>query len=826
MDTKKELYASVILPLPLHDQFTYRVPEDLAGKVKPGVRVIVQFGAKKSYSALVAEFPAITPEGITCKDITAVLDETEIIHPVNLRLWHWISDYYMSPFGEVMNAALPSALKLESSAVVSFQTLEEGAGQTAAESAILEQVSKKDLTISDLSRILGSNFSLTALRKLISENRVQITETIEEKYRPKTSIWLSLNPDYLTDEAWNIMIQKLSRAPKQKEIMIQFAHHPGARDKDHPASVPREKLLEENRQAGDAIRQLVDKGILMIRRETVSRIDREPAGQTGMNLLNPDQQEALENIRAHFRSKQAVLLHGVTASGKTEIYIQMAGEVCRQGRQVLYLIPEIALTPQIENRLTNVFGRRIGVYHSRMSDAERAEVWNSVLAFDPSANDSIQVILGARSAIFLPFSNLGLIIVDEEHENTYKQSDPGPRYHARDMAIVLGQQHQAPVLLGSATPSFESYFNALTGKYGLTKLMKRHASAKMPVIETSDLQEAYKRRQMKSILTSDLHGKIEKALSAHEQVVLFQNRRGYSPYMECTGCGWIPRCVNCDVSLTYHRKQNRLACHYCGHHTRVPLQCPKCNSDQIRTRGLGTEKIEEEITGLFPAAKTARMDLDTTRAKHAFRQLIQKLENRKVDILVGTQMVTKGLDVEHISLVGILNADNLLNFPDFRAHERAFQLMHQVSGRSGRKNKEGQVIIQTSQPQHPVIRFLMNNDYEGFFHENMAERKVFRYPPWVRMIKIQLKHKNRDLIDDAASALAERLRKCGHFMVLGPEYPLISRVQQLFAKQIWLKMARDRNTREAKTAISQSIEEIKQNPLYRSVQFQLDVDPA
>lgn len=826
MDPINELYASVILPLPLHEQFTYRVPENLAGKVKPGVRVIVQFGAKKSYSALVAEFPAAAPEGITCKDIQAVLDEKEIIHPVNLRLWHWISDYYMSSPGEVMNAALPSALKLESSAVVTILPSDEETEWPPAESAILELVRKKDLTISDLSRILGNDFSLPALKKLISANRVQVTETIEDKFRPKTSMWVSLNPDYLPEEAWNTLLEKLSRASKQKELMLHFAQLSGIMDNRHSAPVLREKLLEANRQAGNAFRQLVDKGILIIRQETISRLVREPARQTGMNLLNPDQQEALENIRAQFGSRQVVLLHGVTASGKTEIYIRLAEEVCRQGKQVLYLIPEIALTPQIENRLRNVFGGRIGVYHSRMSDAERAEVWNSVLNFEPSANDSIQIILGARSSIFLPYSNLGLIIVDEEHENTYKQVDPAPRYHARDMAVVLGQQHKAPVLLGSATPSFESYFNAMTGKYGLTKLMKRHASARMPVVETSDLQEAYKRRQMKSILTSELYGKIDKALAAHEQVVLFQNRRGYSPYIECTGCGWIPRCVNCDVSLTYHRKQGRLACHYCGHYTGLPGRCPKCNTAEIRTRGLGTEKIEEEIGSLFPAAKTARMDLDTTRAKHAFRRIIQNLEHRKVDILVGTQMVTKGLDVEHISLVGILNADNLLNYPDFRAHERAFQLMHQVSGRSGRKNKEGQVIIQTSQPLHPVIHFLINNDYEGFFHENMAERKIFHYPPWVRMIKIQMKHKNRDLIDDTATALADRLRKSGHFMVLGPEYPLVSRIQQLFTKQIWLKMARDRNTAEAKVSIRQSIEELKHIPLYRPVQFHLDVDPA
>lgn len=826
MDPMNELYASVILPLPVHDQFTYRVPENLAGKVKPGVRVIVQFGAKKSYSALVAAYPAVAPEGITIKDILAVLDDTEIINPVNLKLWHWISNYYMSPLGEVMNAALPSALKLESSAVVAMLPFEVEDEWSPGETAILEQVRKKELTISDLSRNLGTDFSLPALRKLVADKRIQVTENIEEKFKPKISIWVSLNPEYLPDENWNTLMEKLSRAPKQKEILLHLAQHPGARDKDHPAPVPREKLLEENRQGGNALRQLVEKGILVIRQETVSRLEREPTIQTGMNLLNPDQQEALESIRSQFKTRQAVLLHGVTASGKTEIYIQLADEVCRQGKQVLYLIPEIALTPQIETRLSNVFGRKIGVYHSRMSDAERAEVWNGVLSFDPSANDSLQVILGARSAIFLPFRNLGLIIVDEEHENTYKQFDPGPRYHARDMAIVLGQQHNAPVLLGSATPSFESYFNARTGKYGLTKLLKRHASAKMPVIETSDLQAAYKRRQMKSILTVDLYGKIEKALAAHEQVVLFQNRRGYSPYIECTGCGWIPRCVNCDVSLTYHRKQNRLACHYCGYHTWMPARCPKCNSEQIRTRGLGTEKIEEEITSLFPAAKTARMDMDTTRSKHAFRRIIQKLEKQKVDILVGTQMVTKGLDVEHISLVGILNADNLLNFPDFRAHERAFQLMHQVSGRSGRKNKEGQVIIQTSQPLHPVIRFLMNNDYEGFFHENMAERKIFHYPPWVRMIKILLKHKNRDLIDDAALTLADSLRKSGHFLVLGPEYPLISRVQQLFTKQIWLKMARDKNTPEARAAIRQSLEDIRQIPLYRSVLFQLDVDPA
>lgn len=762
----KEKFAEIILPLPLYDRFTYRIPDDLIGKVKPGVRVLVQFGKRKNYSALVLALTHTAPEGFEIKPIISVLDDNAVIHPVNLELWNWMSDYYMSPFGEVMNAAMPSALKLQGS----------------------------------------DGF-------------------VEEKYKEKTKTTIGIHPDLSVSEKWEITIKSLAKAPKQKVLLQHFANMSGLFDGKKITTIDKKKLLEGSGISEGVLNQLVGKGFLTIHKEAVSRVDSPQAEQADMNLLNAWQQEAIEQIREQFLQKQVVLIHGVTASGKTEIYIHLIEEACRQGKQVLYLVPEIALTPQIVFRLKKVFGGKVGVYHSKMSDAERVEIWNKVLQSSQVSSEGYQIVLGARSAVFLPFAQLGLIIVDEEHENSYKQYDPAPRYNARDMAVVLGQQHKAPVLLGSATPSFESYLNARNGKYGLVKLTQRYGIAEMPQVIIADLQRAFKRRQMVSMLSPELYENMQNSLEAGGQVILFQNRRGYSPFVECMECGWIPRCVNCDVSLTYHKKHERLTCHYCGHHIKLPPKCLKCQSVQLKTRGLGTEKIEDEIAKLFPQARVARMDLDTTHSKTAFEKIIHQLENQKIDILVGTQMVTKGLDIEHVSLVGVLNADNLLNFPDFRSHERAFQLLVQVSGRSGRREKEGRVVIQTSQPTHPVIEFLKNGDYEGFFRKHIAERKAFLYPPWFRMIKIIAKHKNPAVLDAAALFLAMSLRNMQKFIVLGPEYPSIGRVQQLYTKEIWLKIARNNKPADIKKAIQELVEATKRQPGNSSLILNTDVDP-
>lgn len=761
------MFAEVILPLPLHDRYTYLIPDHLADRVKPGVRVLVPFGRRKIYSALVTAITPQSPGDFEIRQIETVLDEEPVIHPVNIELWKWMADYYMSAQGEVMNTALPAALKPE--------------GRDGQ---------------------------------------------VEERFRDKTRTIIYLHPELNSPEKIAETLASLKRAPGQQSLFSHFLTLTGGNDSMHREFIDRKSLIQEAKNGANALNELIKKRILSSRQETISRLYSESAQQGDLNLLNRWQQEAIEEIRLKFREKQNILIHGVTASGKTEIYIHLMDETCRGGKQVLYLVPEISLTPQIINRLRKAFGNKVGVYHSKMSDPERVEVWNKVLKFARGEEDGYQIILGARSSIFLPFAELGLIVVDEEHENSYKQHDPTPRYHARDMAVVMGQQHNARVLLGSATPSFESYLNAMTGKYGLVKLMHRHGSAQPPEIIIADLQQAFKRRKMISILTPELHSEIGRTLENGQQVILFQNRRGYSPFLECMNCGWIPACVNCDVSLTYHKKASRLSCHYCGHQINLPRNCPRCNSETIKMRGTGTEKIEDEISQLFPEAKVARMDLDSTRSKTAFEKIIHQLETKKTDILAGTQMVTKGLDIEHVGLAGVINADNLLNYPDFRAHERAFQLMMQVSGRSGRKENQGKVVIQTSQPDHPVIRYLVKNDYEGFFNEHVAERKAFFYPPWFKMIRIALKHKQQTTVDSAADFMARMLREFRQAKILGPEYPLIGRIQQLYTKEIWIKFSRQAASAEIRQAIARAVKETKELPGNSGVIIQIDADPV
>ncbi len=817
-----DLFAEIILPLPLHDTFTYRVPEQLRLQATPGKRAIVQFGRKKFYSGLIFSVHDAAPQGFEIKDIQSVLDDEPVIHPVNIRLWQWMAEYYLCPLGDVMKAALPSALKLESSSMVAALP---GSGNTPSETELVKLITAKSLSLAEIQKKMGSRFSFRELQQLINQKIICLEETVFEKYKPKTRPLLQLHPSMDSPEKWQQTLDSLTRAPKQQELMRHIAEKTALFSARKNFELPKKELLAGTTFSEAILNQLIAKEILTVRQETVSRLDESLPLQTDLNLLNNDQQQALEKIGELFKQKQVVLMHGVTASGKTEIYIHLIDQVCRQGKQALYLVPEISLTPQIVNRLKKVFGNKVGVYHSRMNDAERAEVWNHVLSFGKSDDPACQIILGARSSVFLPFANLGLIIADEEHENSYKQFDPAPRYNARDMAVMLGYQHHAAVLLGSATPSFESYMNAKTGKYGLVELLKRYSQVALPNIRVADLQRAYKRKEMRSVLTPELFEEIEKALQNQEQVILFQNRRGYSPFVECMNCGWIPRCVNCDVSLTYHKQQRRLNCHYCGFSFRMPETCGQCGSPDIKTRGFGTEKIEDEIAPLFPEARIARMDLDSTRSRNAFDKIIHQLEARKIDILVGTQMVTKGLDFEHVSVVGILNADNLLNFPDFRAHERAFQLMLQVSGRAGRLNKQGTVVIQTSQPEHPVLRQVINHDYESLFRQLMEERKTFHYPPWYRLIKIAVKHRNPSQLEIAATELGNALKKTGLFLVLGPEYPLVARIQLWHIKEIWLKTSRDKNLAQVRQEIETAVKNTRQLPYLSGAVFNIDVDP-
>lgn len=750
-----ELFADVILPLPLHDTYTYRIPAEWEGSVLPGKRVLVSFGRTKIYSALVIAVHSVAPKGMEIKEIVRLLDEEPLLSPANLELWRWISRYYLSPMGDVMRSALPSGL---------------------------------------------------------------------ERYKPRMIPVITLHPELSSAEQWEGVLTGLTNAGKQKALLVHIGKLMSVFTSGQKSEIPKKTVAQSEHFSEAALKQLVQKNIIRIQSRQVSRLDSIPPERVPLSLLSDSQQEAFLEIRNQFRKKQTVLLYGVTASGKTEVYIRLIEETLQKQKQVLYLVPEISLTPQIVIRLQQAFGNRVGVYHSKMDDAQRVEVWNKVLSFSSNPDDSYQIILGARSSLFLPFVRPGLIIVDEEHENSYKQSDSSPRYHARDMAVVAGMIYNVPVLLGSATPSFESWHNAKTGKYGLVTLSSRYGAATMPEIVIADTARAWKRREMHAMLTPELYGKIGEALEKREQVILFQNRRGYSPFIECMNCGWVPKCVNCDVSLTLHRKSDRMNCHYCGYGIPIPRTCDKCGAPDIKGRGFGTEKVEEELSLLFPGARIARMDLDSTRSRTAFDKIISQLEHHKIDILAGTQMVTKGLDFGNVSVVGILNADHLINYPDFRAYERAFQLMTQVSGRSGRKEKKGCVVIQTSHPEHPVIQYVKGNDFEAVFNALMPERKLFQYPPWFRLVKIAVRHRDQARAAEASGWLADHLRSKATYAVLGPESPLVSRVQQWYIREVWLKIARDGNAGDMQRLVTEAVEMTKKRAGNSGIVIQIDVD--
>ncbi len=818
------LFADILLPLPLRETFTYRVPPEFHALLRPGMRVIVPFGRRKSYAGIVAAFHHQPPEEGEIKEITALLDDSPIVHEKNLELWTWMAGYYICSPGDVMKAALPAGLRLESETIVTLAPDCDPGSLPEPEAALARLAAHKKIRVGDMETLLPELFSFGTVKKMIEKQILIPEEEIREKYKPRMETVVLAHPSLTEPALWEDAMQQLGKASRQKALMAHFARMTALFSPGSLKEIPKKQLLDASGFSDTLLQQLVRRDILTFRQREISRLMPDTGEQKVMNPLNPSQQKALDEIKTHFLRKQVVLLHGITASGKTEIYIHLIREAVTAGKQVLYLVPEISLTPQIVNRLMRVFGGKTALYHSRMSGAERVEVWKRVLAFSSSGDLTCQIVLGARSALLLPFSRLGLVIVDEEHEHSFKQSDPAPRYHARDMAVVAGIQHQAPVLLGSATPSFESYRNALTGKYGLVTLRERHGDAGLPEIIVADLLRARKRKEMKSLLTPELYHLVASALNKGEQVILFQNRRGYSPWVECHDCGWIPRCQHCDVSLTYHRKAGTLICHYCGYQEPMPPKCSHCASTDIRSRGFGTEKVEEEIALLFPGAQISRMDQDTTRSKNAFDTIISQMENGKTDILIGTQMVTKGLDLANVSVVGILNADTLLSYPDFRAHERAFQLLVQVSGRPGRSSRPGTVVLQTTQPHHPVIEFARHLDYNGLFNTLMAERKLFRYPPWFRLIRITLKHKNPDRLHEAAHILADRLRREEKLTVMGPESPLVGRISQWHLLGIWLKLPRDYPPATLRTFITTAVTATLREPGCSSVNIQVDVD--
>lgn len=815
-------YVDVILPLALQGTFTYSVPAELLLKVKPGVRVVVSFGKRKLYAALVYRVHSVRPEGYQVKEIIQVIDASPLVLPEQLKLWEWIAEYYMCSLGEVMKAALPSGLKMESDTYVASSDVDkiDLSDEELTITHLLGQ--KRKLTIQQLAEKSGLKHSMSIIKSMLERKLLFISEELEADYQPKIENYLTLSPEYHDEKKLCELIDSLKRAPAQQRLILAIASQANKPNELQTARVLRKALLTKVDVSASALKTLIDKGIVMQEEVTTSRLDEGNGNDTSRKPIQLEsfQSNALAEIKNNLSINDVVLLYGITSSGKTEIYIHLIDEMVQNGKQVLYLLPEIALTAQIINRLRKVFGGKVGIYHSKFSDAERVEVYLKMVSEDPYG-----IILGVRSSIFLPFKHLGLIIVDEEHENTFKQFNPAPRYQARDTAIVLAKQVGAKVILGTATPTVETFYNARNGKYGLVQIMERYSGLELPETKVIDTRVARKRKQMKSYFSDTLLNAIETALAQKEQVILFQNRRGYAPFIECADCGWVPHCEHCDVTLTYHKYTNQLTCHYCGYAIEQPGSCLACGSTNLQPKGFGTEKVEDDLALFFPEAVIERIDLDSTRSRSAYERIISGFEQGKIDILVGTQMITKGLDFDRVSLVGILNADNILNFPDFRAFERSFQLFTQVSGRAGRKGKRGLVIIQTAQPDHPVIKSVVDNNFISFWEWQLTERNRYRYPPFYRLIRITLRHKSKELLENAAESLAKTLKHSLGENVLGPEPPIIPRIQGLHITEILVKIKRDGTIPRIKDFIGHSILMLRQNKKTAPILVSVDVDP-
>ncbi|MDR0939996.1 MAG: primosomal protein N' [Mediterranea sp.] len=813
-------FVDVILPLPLPGSFTYSVPDDLTEEVKAGCRVVVPFGPKKFYTAIVANAHAHAPAGYAIKDIAFLLDATPILLPAQFDFWKWIADYYLCTPGDVYKAALPSGLKLESETIVEYNPdFEADTPLPERERRLLDLLADKpSQSVTQIEKASGIKNVLTVVGALLDREAIRVKEELKRTYKPRveTRVRLAGTPG---ERALHVLFDTLP--DKQLALLMKYVERSGYLTTHPPREMTKAELLRRADATPAVLNALVKKKIFEVYHHEVGRLPTSE-GQPAASLhpLNTFQRQAYDEIRRSFLAKNVCLLHGVTSSGKTEIYIHLIGETIAQGRQVLYLLPEIALTTQITERLRRVFGNRLGIYHSKFPDAERVEIWRKQLG-----EESYDIILGVRSSIFLPFRDLGLVIVDEEHEGTYKQQDPAPRYHARNAAIVLAALYGAKTLLGTATPSIESWQNATEGKYGLVSLKERYQEIRLPEIVPVDIKELHRKKRMVGPFSPLLTRYVREALERKEQVILFQNRRGFAPMIECRACGWVPRCQNCDVSLTYHKALGQLTCHYCGQAYRVPPKCPACEGTELVSRGFGTEKIEDDIKALFPEATVARMDLDTTRTRSAYERIIADFERGKTDILIGTQMVSKGLDFDHVSVVGILNADTMLNYPDFRAYERAFQLMAQVSGRAGRKNKQGRVVLQTKSIDHPIIRQVIANDYEGMVASQLAERQAFHYPPYYRLIYVYLKHRDETLLDQMAAAMGERLGAVFGDRVLGPDKPPVARVQTLFIRKIVVKIERHAPMTRARELLLRVRQETLEDQRYKSLLVYYDVDP-
>jgi primosomal protein N' (replication factor Y) len=813
-------YINVILPLPLEKQFTYEVNQAEAEFLQPGMRVAVPFGKTKIYTGIVAGIHQNAPQKYEAKPIEQILDESPVVTMHQLKFWGWIARYYMCAEGEVLKAALPGGFLLESETLVQISpSAEIDEKDLNDEEFLLYEALQRQSTlkIQEIMQLLDKKSVLPIINRMVLKNLLVVNQEIFEQYKPKLIRYIRLNEKFDSEKDMQLLLEELSNAPKQREVILSwFQIQANTRI---PVQL---KLLSETSGASTAIiKALIDKEIFSEYYLKTDRVKFDIEDTDQSMVLNEWQQEAFEEINEILTKDEVCLLHGVTSSGKTEIYIKIIENIISKGKQVLYLLPEIALTSQLVGRLQLYFGEQVAVYHSKYSVNERMEVYRHVL----NSNTKAKIVLGARSSLFLPFQNLGLIVVDEEHETTYKQFDPAPRYNARDAAVVLSQMHKAKILMGSATPSLESYFNASQKKYKLVNLKRRFGNVQLPEIEIVDIKEKYRKKQMKGHFSDRLLEEIKITLEEGEQVILFQNRRGYSPILECITCGHSPQCPNCDVSLTYHHNSNQLRCHYCGYHIAMQKQCMACESVDLTTKGFGTEQIETELQTLLPEAKIGRMDLDSTRGKHGHQKIITAFEQETIDVLVGTQMLSKGLDFRKVRLVGIMNADNLLNFPDFRAHERSFQLMLQVAGRAGRTKKQGKVLIQTYNPQHKIVQQVAANDFESMFKEQLEERTQYQYPPYFKLIRFTLKSRDYSKTNEAADWIAKALGNVFGENVLGPEFPPVARIRNEYYKNILLKIPPQQSLGKTKGYVQKIMKSFSAIGMWRGVRVIINVDP-
>lgn len=818
----KTFFAEILLPLSVPNSFTYRIPREMESYVEVGMRVVVPFGKKRLYTGILIAIHEEPPKAYSAKYIDSLLDEMSMVTPAQIDFWEWMAGYYLCNRGEILMAALPVGLRLSSESKYILNPTFDGdmTPFTSREATLLEALGHREVMTSDeVASVLGIKTIQPILKKLLDAGALMVFEDLKEGYKPKIENFLHLGEDYSTEAGLQSAFEALERAPKQQEalmVFIQMSHH----FSDEKQDVKRTILQKKSGISSSIVSELIKKEIFVVEERDVSRIPDAPESGVDDVVLNAAQEKALSEIYTEFAAKRTVLLHGVTSSGKTEIYTRLIRETLERGEQVLYILPEIALTTQMITRLQRFFGNEVAVYHSKFNQHERVEIWNTILDNNPGKGN---LVIGARSAVFLPFQNLGLVIIDEEHESSFKQFDPSPRYHARDSAIVLAAIHKAKTLLGSATPSYESLYNAKTGKYGYVSLTERYGKIELPEMQTASLS---KKNTPSGYFTPELKEEIKKSLEVEDQVILFQNRRGYAPVLTCEMCGWAPECVRCDVTLTFHKSQQRLVCHYCGNRYNTPQTCAACGSHKLKLSGFGTERIEEELAIHFPDAKIGRLDFDSTRGKYAYQQIISDFQDGFIDILIGTQMVTKGLDFGKVNLVGILNADLLLKFPDFRATERGFQLMTQVAGRAGRRKKRGKVIIQSFDPEQWVIKQVVEGNFEAVAESEMGERRKFAYPPFTRLILLTFRHKQVEVVDYCAAKYAEELKKfLPEQSILGPEYPRVARVKNRFNKNIILKISRATSVSDVKRNLIALNNRFFAQSEFKSVRLVINVDP-